>query len=186
MTKINNKNRRRRTHHPAVTLTVIILLIGVLIFVSKMLADNASDIVEDNKKGASNTTENTKAERTPAENQTPTDDGDHKTPIQNDGDDPNTKDSLTGVITMAEASNGMVHIRVNIDQYLSSGTCKLDMHSDSGVTFNDNAVIIPTASTSTCEGFDIPVSNLTSGHWSININLETSDKTGVITGDINI
>ncbi len=184
MVKTNSKNRRR-THHPAVTLVVIGILIGVLFFVSKMLADNASDVTEESKRDT-NTTKVEKTEKTPTENQTTSDNGDNKTPIQNDGDDPNAMESLTGVITMAELSNGMVRIRVNIDQYLASGTCKLDMRSNSGTTFTDSAIIIPSSSTSTCEGFDIPVLSLSSGHWNININLESNNKTGTITGDINI
>lgn len=186
MAKINKKNRRRRTHHPVVTVVVILFLIGVLIFVSKLLVNRTADDAEDNKKSNPETSQNKKAEKTPTEDNSPSDDNEHKTPIQNDGEDPNIKDSLTGVLTMADILDGVLRIRVNIDQYLSSGTCKLTLYSESGKTFTVDAAIIPSASTSTCEGFDISTSNLSSGHWYISIDLESSDKTGIITGETNL
>ena len=182
MSKTNRRNQRRRTHHPVVTVIVIFLLVGVLFFVSKMLADNTSDGTEDNKKNTTEITKTEKTEKAPTETQAPKDEDDQKTPIQNDGDDPNTKDSLT----MSEVTGEILHIRLNIDQYLSSGTCNLTLTSSYGTTFTDNANIVPSPSTSTCEGFDIATSDLASGTWAINIDLESGGKTGTITGEVNL
>ena len=186
MAKINSKNRRRRTHHPAVTVFVIVLLVAILVFVSKMLADNTSDNNESDKQNSPEVEKVEKVEKTVTESQVNQDEEDQKTPIQNDGDDPNTKDFLTGVLTMAEVSGDVLRIRLNIDQYLASGNCELTLTSNQGVTFTDSAAIVPVASTSTCEGFDIPTSNLATGNWTINISLEAGDKIGTINGEVNI
>ncbi|MBQ6511032.1 hypothetical protein IJI94_03695 [Candidatus Saccharibacteria bacterium] len=186
MPKTNRKNSRRRTHHPVVTVVVILLLIGVSIFVSKMLANRATDDVESDKKDNTETTKVEKVEKVPTDTTTSSDETEQKTPIQNDGADPNTKDSLTGALTMAEVSGDTLRIRANIDQYLASGACTLNMYSDFNTAFSDSAAIIPLASNSTCEGFDIPVSNFASGHWHIVIDLTSGDKIGTVTGEINL
>lgn len=187
MPKTNSRNRRRRTHHPLVTIVIIVLLIGISLFISKALADRVSDVeTEDNKKENPETTKVEGIEKAPTENAPSTTNEDDKTPIQNEGENPNNKDSLTGAITMAEPSGQILRIRLNIDQYLATGTCKLTLYSDNGKSFTDSAAIIPTASTSSCEGFDINLSNLSSGHWYISIDLASDNKTGTITGEVNI
>lgn len=186
MPKTNRKQQRRRTHHPVVTVVVILLLIGVSIFISKMLASRTTDDVEDNKKDNPETTTIEKVEKAPTEVAPSSDESEKKTPVQNDGEDPNTKEYITGALTMAEVSGDTLRIRANIDQYLASGTCTLNMYSDFNTAFSDSAAIIPLASNSTCEGFDIPVSNFASGHWHIVINLTSGDKIGTVTGEINL
>jgi len=105
---------------------------------------------------------------------------------QYEGDeDPNSSETLTGDITNDEVSGDTLRVRVSIDQYLTSGTCELTLTSGSK-TYTDTANIIPDASTSTCEGFDIPVSKLSSGDWNIKIQLSSNNKTGLITGRTSI
>ena len=48
------------------------------------------------------------------------------------------------------------------------------------------ANIIGSASTSTCEGFDVPISGLGGGVTKININLSDGERSGVIRGEVNI
>lgn len=108
---------------------------------------------------------------------------DGKTPVKYDGTDPNQDASLTGYVTTARFIGDKLTIRVNIDQYLSSGTCTLTL-SDGTSQLNKTASLVPSAATSTCEGFDIPISELSSFSRpiNININLSSGDKTGVISG----
>ena len=42
------------------------------------------------------------------------------------------------------------------------------------------------AATSTCEGFDVPVSELDSGLYQIVINLDADGKTGAIKGEAKV
>lgn len=101
-----------------------------------------------------------------------------------EGGDPNQNNQLTGVLTYASVSGGVLKIRVNIDQYLDSGTCRLSL---GGVTeYSDVANVVSSASTSTCEGFDIPVSELASGTYKITIDLNSGDKKGIIEGEVSV
>ncbi len=108
-----------------------------------------------------------------------------KTPTQNDGEDPNISASLTGSLTSINVSGSSLVLRVNIDQYLSSGTCSLTLSSGSSVV-EKSAAILPTVATSSCEGFDVPLSELGSGAWKIEINLTSGDRVGKITGSVDL
>ncbi len=107
--------------------------------------------------------------------------------MQYDGENPNTANELTGVVTYAGTTGDKLTIRVNINQYLSDGNCVLKLLFEDGATaYNDEVGIIGSASTSTCEGFDVPMAGLSSGDYKIIINLNADDKTGVINGGVKL
>lgn len=101
-----------------------------------------------------------------------------------EGDNPNYNNQLTGALTYAGVNGGILVIRVNIDQYLDSGTCRLSLGG--GTEYSDVVNVVSSASTSTCEGFDIPVSNLASGTYKITIDLNSGDKKGIIEGEVSV
>ncbi len=98
---------------------------------------------------------------------------------QGDDEDSNTSsDQITGFINSKEVSNDNFSLRLTINQLLGSGTCTLTMTNQKTVT--KTAEIVQNPSSSSCKGFDVPVSELGSGEWSIKINIKSGDKTGVI------
>lgn len=101
-----------------------------------------------------------------------------------EGGDPNQNNQLTGALTYASVNGGVLIIRVNIDQYLDSGTCRLSLGG--GTEYSDVASVVSSASTSTCEGFDIPLSELASGTYKITIDLNSGDKKGMIEGEVSV
>lgn len=105
-----------------------------------------------------------------------------KTPVKYDGEDPNSLDGITGLVTYSGINNDNLVVRVNIDQFLNSGECKISVG-----TFSESVKLIPNASTSTCEGFDIPLSSLSDegGEYKFVIELSSGDKTGTIEGSIS-
>ena len=119
-------------------------------------------------------------------NPTPETSDDPKHQTQNEGSDPNQSKTLTGVLTRADVANNKLILRVNIDQYLSGGSCSLKLTNAAGKSYEDSANIIDSASTSTCEGFDAPVEKLEKGSWSLSIKLTSGDKEGTISGKVNI
>lgn len=110
------------------------------------------------------------------------------TPIQYGGDDPNIKEELTGSISQTSLDGDKLLIRLNIDQTLSSGTCKLSMTSPEGGSYSATASIISTGSSySSCEGFDVPLDSLKgSSNWLIEVSIESGDKIGKISGSTAI
>ncbi|MDO4746776.1 MAG: hypothetical protein Q4A70_00305 [Candidatus Saccharibacteria bacterium] len=107
--------------------------------------------------------------------------------VQYDGDDPNTAEQLSGAITHAEVSGESLMIRVNIDQYLEEGECELKLLDSSGtIIYSDLTVIMGNVATSTCEGFDVPVSEIGSGITEIRVGLSAGEKSGEIRGEVDI
>lgn len=104
--------------------------------------------------------------------------------VQYEGEDPNTQEELTGVVTYAGINGDNLMIRVNIDQYLESGSCELSLMQN-GVAYSDVASIVGSAATATCEGFNVPVSGL-GGDYEIVIKISSGDKTGTINGKVEI
>ena len=106
--------------------------------------------------------------------------------VQYDGTDPNSAGGITGVITYAGVSGSNLMIRVNIDQYLNGGNCTLKVLQGGSNVYNATAAVIDSASTSTCEGFNVPVSSLPSGNIDIIISISSNGKTGEITGGASL
>lgn len=111
-----------------------------------------------------------------------------KTPSQYEN--PNSHDSITsitGVINYQSVLNNQLAIRLTIDQSITSGTCALTLtHQAGSATVSRTAPIIINPSSSTCEGFDIPLSELRSGSWDILIKLTGDNKSGEIKGQVTI
>lgn len=106
---------------------------------------------------------------------------------QYQGDSVNNSPTLTGIINYSSVVDNVAMIRVTIDQIVSSGTCKLELKNTSlGKIITKNANIAQNPSSATCEGFDVPTSELGSGTWNIEITIQGDNKTGVIRGEITV
>ena len=100
--------------------------------------------------------------------------------------DSNQNETITGVITYAGVSGEVLMIRVNIDQYLGSGSCELSLKQNGQEVFTDRAGIIDSAATATCEGFNVPIKEIGSGKVNIKIIVSSNDKSGTINGEAEI
>lgn len=110
-----------------------------------------------------------------------------KTPEKYEGQDVNQLEKLTGTITYSAKAADKYRIRVNIDQFLKlPGTCKLTVLSAGKVVYTDSVSVISNPSSGTCEGFDIPLSRLTSGDYDLKIEINANQKTGIIEGRATI
>ena len=105
---------------------------------------------------------------------------------QYEGDNPNKSETLTGLITYADVVNDELVIRVNIDQFLQSGNCNLTISRNGETYYNQSVGIQESVTTSTCDGYKIPVSGLPKGDFSVEINLDSDGKSGKITGRVRI
>ena len=106
--------------------------------------------------------------------------------VQYEGEDPNEAEDLSGVVTYADVVDGMLMVRVSIDQYLTEGTCELTLAQGGATIYNSIARIIGDVSTATCEGFDVSVEQLGGGNTEIIINLNANERRGVIRGEVEI
>ena len=106
--------------------------------------------------------------------------------VQYDGEDPNELEELSGAVTHAGVAGDNLMIRVNIDQYLEEGSCELELARDGATIYNSMTGIVGNVATATCEGFDVPVSEVGGGEFEIIINLDAGGKVGVIRGEVSI
>lgn len=102
-----------------------------------------------------------------------------------EGTDTNQSPSLTGSITYSSVSGSNLVIRTAIDQALGSGTCRLTLTNGARVVTRTSN-IAPNPSSSTCEGFDIAIAELSGGKWNISIEISSGSKTGVLTGSVDV
>lgn len=167
-----------------------ILIIAVAVIVVLVVKNNNNDInsnngtesgeqasVEDGQK-----TENTEETKTGQEAAV----SEKQDIPQYEGESPNTAESLTGVISYAGVSGSDLIVRVNIDQYLSGGSCKLTLTRGGTIIYSREVAIESSVSTSTCDGFKIATAELGAGNLSIEVVLESDGKHGRIVGEVKI
>lgn len=106
---------------------------------------------------------------------------------QYEGEDPNNLEELTGAITYSSVNGDNFSVRISIDQLLNSGSCNITMTSGSATYSADAPIFMSGSNSSSCEGFDIPLSELSaSKSWNIAIKLTSGDKTGTIKGEAKL
>lgn len=106
---------------------------------------------------------------------------------QYEGVDPNTSEEITGVMTYAGVNGEVLMIRVNIDQYLTGGSCVLMVAQDGAELYSEKVRVADSAATATCEGFNVPMTQIAaSGEVGIRIMVTSGDKTGIIEGEVNL
>ena len=178
--------RRRKSKKWIIRLVFVALIVGAAI-TGFLLWKNYSKSESDEGDKIAETTEELKksSEKDLGTSETPETVEEKKT-ILYEGDDPNKKTELTGVITYAEVSGDFLMVRINIDQYLSRGQCKLDLIRDGVIVHEEEAAIINSAATATCEGFNIPSNSLDTGDYKIVIKLSSDMKEGMISGEVKI
>lgn len=182
--------RRRRSKKWISWLIILILLIAAIVVCSMVYKDYFSD---DKEKETDSKVEEKKEKGEEREEEDKSEEGSEEQEVvrkeevpQYDGEDPNNSEGITGAITYAGVSGSVLMIRVNVDQYLSGGSCNLRINEYGGEIYSDSASLISSASTMTCEGFDVPVSAIGGGNFEIFVDVNADGKSGTIKGEANI
>lgn len=89
------------------------------------------------------------------------------------------------IISAAAQNEGIVQIRALIGSVVGTGTCALTLSSGTN-TVTRSVGIQALPSSSTCQGFDIPVSELTPGVWDILITASYNSQTVSVTGKVEV
>lgn len=89
-------------------------------------------------------------------------------------------------ITSANINNNIVQIRAVINGLVSSDdTCLLTLTKDVE-SIQKTAPTYALPSSSTCQGFDVSISELSTGTWSINLSVTASNETANAVSEITI
>lgn len=109
--------------------------------------------------------------------------------IKNDALNKNDEPSaeyLTVTITAANQNDASLQIRTTLDAISSDGNCTLKLSGPSGKVVEKTAKTQALASNSTCQGFDVPVTELSPGNWKVTVSATMSNKSGSASQDIVI
>lgn len=93
------------------------------------------------------------------------------------------KKNVQITITSASQNGSSLHIGTLIGAIEDTGTCTLTLTSTGQPTIIKTSTTQALASSSTCQGFDIPISDLPIGTWHILIEFSSSTLTGSATID---
>lgn len=88
-------------------------------------------------------------------------------------------------ITSTNQDASILRVRSLIGTVIDNGECRLNLIRGNTVITKTSG-IQPLANASTCEGFDIPVDELTPGEWQIELNISANNKKGSVTGSVII
>jgi hypothetical protein len=96
-----------------------------------------------------------------------------------------TGSNLPVTFTAVNQNGTKLQVRVEIQALVSNGTCTLTLTKNSA-TVTKTAMTQATASVSTCQGFDIPTSELSPGTWALTMNVTADGKTGQASTTTNL
>ena len=162
---------------------IVVIIIGIVIGINN--TNNTNDGYNNESEKTEQKDETKQEEKTESEKKDE-EVANQQKPVQYEGNDPNESEELTGVVTYAGVNDGVLMVRVNIDQYITGGVCNLTLERGGDTIYNSIASLIGDVSASTCEGFDIPVGGLGGGKTNIIINLNADGRTGTIRGEADI
>jgi len=97
----------------------------------------------------------------------------------------NTTD-VTMNITAANQDSDTLYIRTLIQLVTSSGSCQIKMNGPNGKTYSATSNVQAVSSSSTCEGFNIPTSNLSAGNWTINVTFSNGSYSAATSKEVTI
>ncbi len=97
-----------------------------------------------------------------------------------------TKKNVESVVTAAAQNGSTLQVRSIIYLVTNTGTCKLTMTKSGSSTVTKSAGVQSLPSSSTCAGFDIPVSELSNGQWNVVVNFENDNYTSSATKTVEI
>ena len=184
------QKRKRRKNRKWILKLIIVLLLVAAVFVcyfvwDSYFKDKDGDIETTHKEQETEKVEKVEETEVAGEEGGKGNVAEKEKVVQYEGEDPNDLEELTGVVTYAGVVDGNLMIRVNIDQFLSGGSCTLSLIKEGSNVYSETTEIVSMVSTSTCDGFDV-VQGLSSGNYNIVIILNSEGKTGRISGEVSI
>jgi hypothetical protein len=88
-------------------------------------------------------------------------------------------------ITSVNQSSTSLQIRTLIQATTNNGTCSLTL-TKNGSTVTRTASVQAAASSSTCEGFDIPLNELSAGKWQMTIKFNSGSINGEVSQEVSV
>ena len=172
-----NTRARKRMWIILSIITVIVIVAGFLVFVLL----NKQGVFDNNQSqqdsGLNNSSNNNDSNNMYDENEKHINDPQTKPE--------NQSSQINGFITSKNVLENYLMLRIQINELLPEGNCLLEL-SGNGNLVTKTSEIINSATSSSCYGFDIPLSELSNGIWQVKITIKSGDRIGIISGDVTI
>lgn len=179
---IEKKSKRNKIILVVSILTIVILGAGIAYATLQNRSNTASNHTSEKVTGKQDTPSVSEDQEKEAGNQTKTD---TVNPSTSPSPSTQPQNSVTIEITASNQNGSVYQLRTLINDVISGGSCNLTLTKGSAVV-TKTAPIQSLAQSSTCQGFDIPVSELSKGTWNVKINLSDSNVNGSVTSTIEI
>ncbi|MDB5179802.1 MAG: exported protein of unknown function [Candidatus Saccharibacteria bacterium] len=179
--QIRVKNKKTRKKLLLTTLIVVIILVlgyGVFASQAKIWPFLSANTV--NLSPASDTEKSTGEQiKSDSVNSSP------QPSKQSPSNDANPSTTTTSVLFSSTTQDTTTyHVRVLIESVLNTGTCSLTLVKSGQQTYTATADIQPGPSSSTCKGFDIPLSSIATGNWNATVTVTSSGTSGAASQEI--
>ncbi|MCA9335373.1 hypothetical protein KC967_00530 [Candidatus Saccharibacteria bacterium] len=178
--KIHQAKTNRKRNVVAVVILALVLLAGMIAWACHYQQWPFAPPVAQDK--PVNTVDYTAPTKQQAETGTATKERVAEQAKQQESQEGSTTPSGTIPVNITAVQPGeTVYIRTLISSVTSSATCKLDMAGPDGKTYASSVGTQALAGSSTCQGFNIPMSELSSGSWKITITVADGTNVGTVT-----
>jgi hypothetical protein len=116
-----------------------------------------------------------------------TDTNPEKTPKQNEATPKKAANKIDADIAINDVSDGTYTLQISIYDLINTGSCKLHMESANGDMIDRTAKIVTIGpDSSSCDGFEIPTSEINPGKYNFTVTMTSGNKTGSVKGEIAI
>lgn len=177
--EIKKHNKKKKFYIAVIIILIISLSFGAFVYfegnshVSTEATNHQS--TKDKKKS-----DDTKKPKNQQETKIPVSSEDNKTPLQYEGQTDKPNDEITGNVQILGANGNNFMVRANINQIISDSqaVCDLTLTGPTGQKYTSQVKIINNPQSSSCYGWDIPVSELgrIKGKWSANVQVSANGK----------
>ena len=97
----------------------------------------------------------------------------------------NTSSTLPVTITRANQNSSTLQIGTMIEKVTNTGSCTLTLRKgDQTVSRTSNIQAGP--NNSTCQGFDVPITELSTGTWTIKVDVVSGEVSGSASSEVTI
>jgi len=163
------KKKSKKNVVIVVSLVLLIIIAGCLLWFNRdkigWSGDNSedSDTVNNTPDDSGAVMDKSNPEKSPIEQNWMSDDG--------------APNDLEVSVTHNDVVDRVLVLRVQINKYLSGGTCRLEIGS-----YSETVDIVPDPQASSCMGFDVPTSKFSGNNFTITVN--SGDENGSVKGTV--
>lgn len=165
--KINKSNSKNSLFYILPALLIIVALCIIYLFLIRTPTGTDKDEIDYNKPSNEQIEAGTEIKKETVEQD--------EESQSNNSDEPASSASFKTRITSTSAQSNSLRIRNVIDGIYQQGACSLVLTKGSQ-TVERSASVQPLPQNSTCKGFDIPLSELSTGQWQAKLTVEINNQ----------